>query len=271
MDNTLGLVALRKEIKAISSSERAKAHLWFFKTGEGQYGFGDKFVGLTVPQQRVLAKKYKDLPIADVKRLLQSEIHEERLIALFLLVSQFQKGDAKTKKAIYDFYLSNTKYVNNWDLVDSSADRIVGEYLLSVRHSGAERSGAIESVKESKKVMRFYRASALQDDSLRVLKKLALSENIWERRIAAIATYQFIKSGDCRMTFRIAELLLHDKHDLIHKAVGWMLREAGKRCSQEEEERFLKKHYKNMPRTMLRYAIERFDPDLKKAYMTGMI
>ena len=230
---------LKKDIARQASPERAKASMWFFKTGEGQYGYGDKFLGLSVPEQRVIAKKYKDLPLTDVKRLLMSEYHEERLIALFILVLQFGKADVSRRKEIFDFYLLHTARVNNWDLVDSSADKIIGDYLL-----------------QSKK-------------ALDTLNQLANSGSIWERRIAIIATYQFIKNGNCEMTFRIAELLLNDQHDLIHKAVGWMLREAGKRCSQAEEEKFLKKHYKTMPRTMFRYAIERFDPGLRKAYMNG--
>jgi 3-methyladenine DNA glycosylase AlkD len=230
---------LHKEIKMLADPDRAKSSSWFFKTGEGQYGYGDVFIGLTVPQQRIIAKKYKELPLSDIEQLLTSKIHEERLIALFILVTQFGKAKDEKKKEIYNFYLSHTKWVNNWDLVDSSADKIVGEYL--------------------------------RDKPKGILTKLAVSESIWERRIAIIATYQFIKCGDCAETFLIAKLLLKDKHDLIHKAVGWMLREAGKRCSQEKEEDFLKLHYKTMPRTMLRYAIERFPPELRRAYMEGKI
>lgn len=211
----------------------------FFKTGEGEYGYGDVFVGLTVPQSRQLAKKYQELPLPDIETLLTSTIHEERLIALFLLIKKFQAGDEGVRKQIYDVYLSHTKYINNWDLVDSSAAYIVGEYLM--------------------------------DKPKEVLYQLAQSESIWERRIAILATFAFIKNGRYEETLTIAEILLHDEHDLIHKAVGWMLREVGKRCSEAAEEEFVRKHCQTMPRTMLRYAIERFPKAKREVYLVGRV
>jgi 3-methyladenine DNA glycosylase AlkD len=216
----------------LADTKKAKILQGFFKTGKGQYGEGDIFLGLVVPVQRRLVKKYISLDLADVQKLLDSRIHEQRLVGLLILVEQY----AKTKdKAIVDLYLDNTRNINNWDLVDLSADRILGEYLY--------------------------------DKDRAILLKLAKSEDLWERRIAILSTFNFLKKGDAVWTFRIAEILLRDRHDLIHKAVGWMLREAGKRVSQEEEETFLKKHYRQMPRTMLRYAIEKFDEKKKEFYM----
>lgn len=225
---------LRSELRELGSPEKAKFLLRFFKTGEGQYGFGDVFIGVTVPQQRIIARKYKNIVLKEVETLLKSPVHEERLTALFILVYQFEKGDENTKKEIYNFYLKNIKYVNNWDLVDSSAAQIVGDYL--------------------------------HDKDKKVLYKLARSRNLWERRISIIATYDFIRRGRFDETLKISEMLLSDRHDLMHKAVGWMLRKVGKR-DQKAEEEFLKTHYKTMPRTALRYAIEHFSP-FKKAFYT---
>lgn len=228
---------LHTEIQDLRDEEKAQHLQRFFKTAEGEYGYGDVFAGLTVPQSRLLAKKYQDLPLPDIETLLTSKIHEERLIALFLLIKKFQTGNDTSKKQIYDFYLSHTKYINNWDLVDTSAEYIVGEYLM--------------------------------DKPKDILYQLAKSDDLWERRIAMLSTFQFIKNGAPEAALKIAEILLHDKHDLIQKAVGWMLREVGKRCSEEAEEAFLKKHHQRMPRTMLRYAIERFPKEKRDAYMTG--
>ena len=229
------LADLRVDLRKLRDRKRALVLLRFFKTGKGEYGEGDVFLGITVGQSRALAKKYSNLVLAEIKKLLRSKIHEERLIALLILVHNFNFGSEEEKKKIFDFYLKSTKYINNWDLVDLSADKIVGTYLL-----GREKS---------------------------ILSRLARSNSLWERRIAIISTYQFIKQlGDFEWTLRIAEILLSDSHDLIHKAVGWMLREAGKR-DQEVEEGFLRKHYKQMPRTMLRYAIERFDANKRKFYI----
>lgn len=211
----------------------------FFKTGKGEYGEGDVFVGLSVPLMRKLALMYKDLAFADIKSLMQSKIHEERLIALFILVLQYRKGDSILKRKIVNFYLKNTKYINNWDLVDSSADKILGEYLMG--------------------------------KPIDLLIGLSKSSDLWERRIAMITTFQFIKNGSSKEALVIAEILISDKHDLIQKAVGWMLRELGKRCSEDVEEEFLQKHYKRMGRTALRYAIEHFPEERRRSYLKGNI
>lgn len=234
------LSQLREDLKRKGSPQKSKVYQGFFKTGKGEYGEGDVFLGVTVPDTRAIAQKYSDLGFEGIKRLLQSKIHEERLVAVLLLVHNFKKGTPKEQKAIYNFYLSSTRYINNWDLIDLSADKIVGEYVF-----GNPKQKAI-------------------------LSRFAKSRNLWERRIAIIATFQFIKHGEFEETLKVAEILLEDTHDLIHKAVGWMLREVGNR-SQETEEKFLRKHYKQMPRTMLRYAIERFPEQLRKAYLGGTI
>lgn len=236
----LSLHALKNELTIMANPAKAKILAGFFKTGKGEYGEGDTFLGITVPQSREVAIKYKHLPLPDVKRLLQSKIHEERLIALMILAHNYTKGYVREKKEIFDFYLANTKYINNWDLVDLSADKIVGAYLL--------------------------------DKPRVILYKLAKSQNIWDRRIAIIATYRFIKDRkEYKDTFAIAQILLPDKHDLIHKAVGWMLREVGKHIGQEIEESFLRKHYRQMPRTMLRYAIEHFPLSQRIKYLQGRV
>lgn len=227
------------ELKKLSSAKKAKASARFFKTDPGQYGEGDKFIGVSVPDQRKVVKKFSTLALLEISKLLNSQIHEERLVGLLILVSQFQTADEKTKKQIYNFYLKNIRRVNNWDLVDASASYIVGSYLF--------------------------------DKPRTVLYKLAKSKNLWERRIAIIATLAFIVKGKSRDTLKIAVLLLNDKEDLIQKAVGWMLREVGKRVSCEELEGFLKKHYKIMPRTMLRYSIEHFPSDIRQKYLKGQI
>lgn len=207
----------------------------FFKTGPGQYGEGDIFLGIKVPVQRGLGKKYKDLGLREVEELLCSKIHEHRMIALFMLIQHYKRSDDPGRKKIYSLYLKNTKNINNWDLVDLSAPNIIGNYLL--------------------------------DKDRAVLLKLARSKSLWERRIAMLATFEFIKQKDVKDAFKIAEILLNDEHDLIHKAVGWMLREAGKRAGMEKEEEFLQKHYRRMPRTMLRYAIERMPEGKRKMYL----
>ncbi|MGZ7038454.1 MAG: DNA alkylation repair protein [Thermoanaerobaculia bacterium] len=215
--------------------ERGKFLLRFFKTGPGQYGHGDRFLGLTVPQVRAVAREYRSLALADLSRLLDSKWHEERLVALVIAVNQFRLGDAVQRKAIYDLYLHKTARINNWDLVDASAPSIVGGYLLN-------RSRA-------------------------VLRRLAKSRSLWERRIAIIATQEFIRNGQYDDTLEIAEILLDDDQDLIHKAVGWMLREVGKRDAAVER-RFLDRHAARMPRTALRYAIERFAPAVRRRYLS---
>lgn len=209
----------------------------FFKTGEGQYGEGDVFIGVRVPQTRTVCKQYKDLPLTEIQKLLDSEVHEHRLAGLIILTLQFPKAGAITQKKMYDMYLVNVRNgrVNNWDLVDTSADKIVGAFLF--------------------------------DKPRDILYKLAKSDDLWEKRVAVLSTFWFIKKGEPATTIDIAEMLLHDTHDLIQKAVGWMLREVGKRCDEQILTNFLDQHAHNMPRTALRYSIERLGPDLKKHYM----
>jgi 3-methyladenine DNA glycosylase AlkD len=242
---------IHEDVQKVADKKKGIFLQRFFKTGKGEYAEGDVFLGLTVPQSRIIVKKYQDLPLEDCVKLLQSKIHEERLIALLIMVYQFGKQDEKGREEIYKAYLANTKYINNWDLVDLSASQIVGGYLQ------------------------------VQDDSLKALTKLAKSSDLWEKRIAMIATFAFIRHGEYETTFKIADILLHDTHDLIHKAVGWMLREAGKRAAGGEPrqrrvsekilEDFLKTRYKTMPRTMLRSAIERFEEGKRKKYLAGTI
>lgn len=236
-----GLLELRKELKKLANPQKAKILRRFFKTGKGEYGEGDVFLGITVPQSRKIAIKFRNLGFSEITQLLKSKIHEERLIALLILVNNFNTGDEKIQEKIYNFYLKNTKHINNWDLVDLSADKIMGGYLFSLGRGPVATPS--------------------------ILINLAKSKNIWERRIAMISTYYFIKNNKLKKTLKIAEILLSDKHDLIQKAVGWMLREVGKR-DLETEIGFLSKHYKKMPRTMLRYAIEKFPEKLRKAYLS---
>ncbi len=231
------LTKLRNDIKKSANPKKASFLQRFFKTGEGEYGFGDIFIGLTVPQSRILAIKYKDLDFIDITTLLKSQIHEERLIALLILVHQYQKEEMLQRR-IYEFYLKNTKYINNWDLVDLSSDKIVGAYLI--------------------------------DKPKDILIKLSKSNNLWEKRISMIATYSFIKNKMFDDTLLIAQNLIDDENDLIQKAVGWMLREVGNRDLKTEEQ-FLKKHYKTMGRTALRYAIEKFPESLRKKYLLGKV
>lgn len=234
----VSLAAIKNQIRKFKDPKRAKASLWFFKTGSGDYGEGDKFFGLTSDQVKEIAKEFIDLKLREVTGLLKSKIHEERMTALRILSYKFARAKKQKNfielKRIYDFYLKNAKSVNNWDLVDASADKIVGEYLI--------------------------------DKPKNILYKLAKSKNIWERRISIIATFQFIRAGNFKETLRIAKLLMNDKHDLIHKAVGWMLREIGKRDELVLEE-FLKPNVFKLPRTSLRYAIERFPETKRKRYL----
>ena len=228
-----------KELKKFSSKDKAKVLQGFFKTKKGEYGEGDVFIGITVPNQRKVAKNHKDLKRKDIKLLLESKIHEHRLTGLLILLDQYKKGSEKDQKSIYSFYLKNTKYINNWDLVDLTAPNIIGKYLLNKPRD--------------------------------ILYKLAESKSLWERRISMLACFTFIRNQEIKDTLKIAQILLKDEHDLIHKAVGWMLRELGKRVDQGIEEKFLKKYYKIMPRTMLRYAIERFEEFRRKKYLTNKI
>ncbi|MBI5848532.1 MAG: DNA alkylation repair protein [Nitrospirae bacterium] len=226
------LPRLKADLLKIANPEKAKTLARFFKTGKGQYGEGDIFLGIMVPQQRRIAKKYAALSLQDIKALLASKVHEHRLIALFILVGQYQKADEQVKKKIADFYLTHASCINNWDLVDLSAPHILGDHCYG--------------------------------ENPTMLYRLAESDNLWKRRIAIMATFAFIRKGSFKEALAISGMLLHDRHDLIHKAVGWMLREIGKRDVQREEE-FLNKHAHEMPRTMLRYSIERFD-DKKRRY-----
>jgi len=225
---------IQKELKLLSNPKQAKILQGFFKTGPGQYGAGDIFLGVKVGPIRKIALKYQNLDLQEVIKLLPSKIHEERQVALFILTEQFKKADQIKKKKIFNLYLKNTKHINNWDLVDLSAPKIVGQYL--------------------------------SDQPRKKLYQLAVSRNLWSRRIAMLACFAFIKNNDFKDALKIAKILLKDQHDLIHKAVGWMLREIGKR-NQKIEEKFLKQHYQQMPRTMLRYAIERFSVSQRKKYL----
>ena len=229
------LKQLRKELALKANPKKAKILQGFFKTGKGEYGEGDIFLGLVVPETRKMAEKYLALNLAELKKLLNSKIHEERLLALFILTAQFNRAEEKGRQKLFKFYLSQTRNINNWDLVDLSADKIVGSHL--------------------------------KNKDKKILYQLAKSRNLWERRIAILATFYFIKQGQAKETLKIAEILLNDKHDLIQKAVGWMLREVGKRCGEKTEEKFLKQHCRKMPRTMLRYAIERFPENKRKKYL----
>lgn len=210
----------------------------FFKTGPGEYGAGDKFLGLRVPALRRLVREYRGLADAHALEMLASPWHEERLLALMLMVESYGRGDSSRRDAVHNGYLAHTRYINNWDLVDASAEHIVG------RHLDPRKIGLLE--------------------------QLARSKDLWERRIAIVSTYYFIKRNEFGPTLKIAGLLLRDSHDLIHKAVGWMLREVGKR-DRPAEDAFLKKHYRQMPRTMLRYAIERHPEKVRKQYLAGTL
>lgn len=235
---TMTLKAVHAAIMNEADEDRARNLQRFFKTGPGDYGEGDRFVGIKVPTLRRLAKTFKALPLEKTERLLASKIHEERLLALFILTHHFQQADDEHQKTIVDCYLRNTARINNWDLVDISAGHILGAWLFKRRKT--------------------------------LLTELAQSRSLWERRIAIIATGYFIAQGEFKPTLKIAKLLLNDEHDLIHKAVGWMLREVGKR-DQTIEEAFLRKYYRDMPRTLLRYAIERFPEGKRQAYLQGRI
>jgi 3-methyladenine DNA glycosylase AlkD len=225
---------VKTELEKLSDPEHAMKLQGFFKTGKGEYGEGDVFIGVRVPHQRRIAKKYRNIPLTDVLELLRSEIHEHRLTALFILTEQFNKGDGEARQRIVDLYLGNTAHVNNWDLVDSSAHKILGAWLVDKPRS--------------------------------VLYDLAGSESLWERRISIISTFTFIDRGDLVDALALAEALVDDGHDLIHKASGWVLREVGKK-DQSALEEFLLKHYETMPRTMLRYAIERLPEERRRFYM----
>jgi 3-methyladenine DNA glycosylase AlkD len=230
--------AIQKELETLADPRHAIMLQRFFKTGPGDYGEGDRFRGIRVPVLRKLVRKYRHLPQAAAESLLLTDFHEDRLLALLLLMDRYDRGDDAVRGGIHRFYLEHTAWVNNWDLVDASAPLLVGHYLQDRRKS--------------------------------LLTRLAASGILWERRMAIIATFHFIRQGNLDETFRIAARLLGDPEDLIHKAVGWMLREAGKRDITAAEI-FLRPHYRQMPRTMLRYAIERFPEDKRQAYLKGAV
>jgi 3-methyladenine DNA glycosylase AlkD len=223
-------------MRGLADPARARASQWFFKTGAGQYGEGDRFLGITAPVMRKLAREYEGLSLRGVASLLKSPWHEERLVALLILVRQYAAADQAGRENIYQCYVGNRTRINNWDLVDCSAPQIVGAHL--------------------------------QARGRRFLRQLARSPSLWDRRIAVLATFHFIKDGDFDDALTIAGVLLVDREDLIHKAVGWMLREIGKR-DRAAEEKFLRKYASRMPRTMLRYAIERFPERLRRQYLAG--
>ena len=229
----------REEIRALANKEIAQHSLRFFKTDKGEYGHGDLFLGVRAPKIRLIAKKHIDISITDMKTLICSKYHEERFLGLIILVNKYAKTkDKKNRNQLYKIYVSSFKYINNWNLVDVTCPHVTGKHLI--------------------------------DKDRTILYKWAKSEDLWTKRIAMVSTFSFIRKNDLEDTFKIAEILLHDEHDLIHKAVGWMLREAGKR-DLKREETFLKKYYKTMPRTMLRYAIEKFPETKRQKYLKGTI
>jgi len=234
----LTATALSRKLRSRAKPESVAILQRFFKTGPGQYGEGDRFIGVALPVIRSLGREFRGMAIDELQKLLRSPVHEERALALVMLVDAFKAGDDRARRRIYDLYLSNTRFINNWDLVDCSAAQIVGGWLRG-------RSTA-------------------------PLTRLAKSKSLWERRIAMIATFDGIRRGEFDDTFRNATLLLRDDHDLIHKAVGWLLREVGKRDGAAERA-FLADRYKTMPRTMLRYAIERFPEVERRKYLRGAI
>jgi len=225
-------------LNRLADPDRASHAQRYFKTGEGEYGHGDRFLGIRVPALRRAVKQFHHTSLSEIRRLLKSEYHEARLLAVLLLVDQFSRADDGRRERIFNLYLKHTRYINNWDLVDSSAPAIVGAWLM--------------------------------DRDRSVLYQLAQSPDLWERRIAILSTAWFIKNGRFGDTLRLAVVLLDDPEDLIHKDFGWMLREVGKR-DRRAEERFLQRYYKKMPRTILRYAIERFSTDRRQAYLIGML
>ena len=227
-------MSIISDIQAHAHPDKARIYARYFKTGKGEYAEGDVFLGLTVPEQRTIAKKYVSLPLAEIEELLYSKFHEHRLTGLIILVYKYEKASLVEKKNIIKFYLEHKQRSNNWDLIDCIADKLLGKHLLQ------------------------------RDKS--ILYELAKSDSVWDRRIAIITTFEFIKHNDFEHTLQLAAILLNDKHDLIQKAVGWMLREIGKR-DEKALLKFLDKHSKEMPRTMLRYAIERLNENIRKSYM----
>lgn len=242
---------IEKELKKLADKKRAKNLARFFKTGKGEYGEGDKFLGIVMPKLRLIAEKYfQEIFVEDALKILKSKWHEERMLALLVLMFKYKAAksaslaDRKTREKIFKTYLANIKYINNWDLVDVTCHDIVGVHLYAAS----------------------TKASACQSKNRKILYKLAKSKDLWEKRIAIVSTAYFISKNNLDDTFKIAEILLKDKHDLIHKAAGWMLREAGKssKGGQARLRAFLEKNGHNMPRTMLRYSIEKFSPEERK-------
>ena len=232
------LLNIRNELRQLSNKEIAEHLQRFFKTGEGQYGHGDIFLGIRVPVLRKIAKKYSQISIDQCVQLLKSQFHEQRLLALLILVAIFKKANNEGREAVYKSYLENTSFINNWDLVDTSAEHIVGAYLRNA--------------------------------DKQPIYNLAKSPMLWERRISIMSTFHFIKHNEFTDSLRISKILLHDKEDLIHKAVGWMLREIGNR-NINVEEKYLRKNYRQMPRTMLRYSIEKFPQNKRQRYLKGQV
>ena len=225
---------VKQKLKSLASLDVAKSSVRFFKTGPGEYGEGDIFIGIKVPTLRTVSREFRSLPLEEVETLLNSPIHEERHLALMILVLQTAKCDDAHRRVVFDFYMQNTKFINNWDLVDCSAPYVVGGFLM--------------------------------DKSRKPLFNLTKSKSLWERRIAIVSTQYFIRHDDFADTLAISEKLLNDEEDLIHKAAGWMLREVGQKA-QSVLEAFLDQHGAVMPRTMLRYAIEKFPPDQRHGYL----
>ncbi|WP_449018040.1 DNA alkylation repair protein [Prevotella sp.] len=225
---------ITSELQALSNAEKREIFPKFFKAGKGEYGEGDRFLGVTVPNVRAIAKQHKDIALAEIQELIQSEWHEVRLCALIIMVEKSKKKDEALRKELFDLYLSQTKHINNWDLVDLSCRFIIGEYLL--------------------------------DKSRDILYQLAQSPLLWDNRIAIVSTYAFIRKGQLEDTYALSDLMMHHPHDLMHKAIGWMLREAGKRDSKRLYD-YVMHHRADMPRTMLRYAIEKFSPTERSTLM----
>ena len=226
--------SIEQAVKRGGNKARAQGSARFFKTGPGEYGAGDIFAGLTVPACRIIAKHYHELKLSEIKKLLHSPIHETRLIGFLILVEQFRREKKLEREKIFKFYLANLKRANNWDLVDLSAPKIAGVCLVNKPKD--------------------------------ILFKLAQSKNLWGRRVAMVSTYAFIQANHLTTTFKLAELLKSDRHDLMHKAIGWMLREAGKK-DERKLEKFLRQHLTSLPRTTLRYAIERFPEAKRQKYL----
>ena len=248
----LTAAAVRRTLRRHAHRTRAIGVARFFKTGPGEYGDGDRFIGVTVPAQRLVARRFRDLPLNETDSLLQSPVHEERLTALLILVDQFthRRTDERQRQRIFRLYMKRLAFINNWDLVDTSAAPIVGGWLAR----------SPDLAQQARRLARHGR----HDD---LLGRLARSKNVWSRRVAMIATFQFTTNGDHREAIRIATLLVGDEHDLIQKAVGWMLREVGKQASAEALRRFLTRHAATMPRTALRYAIERLPAAERRRWM----